>query len=83
MAENCVIASAELAAAIVANPSDYYVNVHTPAYPGGAIRGQLGDWPDDLGRRSSAHAGLRHLTLEPRPSPLGSAIPRGRRIPRR
>jgi len=43
MAENCVIASAELAAAIVANPSDYYVNVHTPAYPGGAIRGQLGD----------------------------------------
>ncbi len=43
MAENCVIASAELAAAIVANPSHYYVNVHTPTYPGGAIRGQLGD----------------------------------------
>jgi hypothetical protein len=42
-AEHCVVTTATLAAAIVATPSSYYVNVHTTAYPGGAIRGQLGD----------------------------------------
>lgn len=26
---------------ILANPEDYYVNVHTAEYPGGAVRGQL------------------------------------------
>ncbi|MEO5678986.1 MAG: CHRD domain-containing protein [Acidimicrobiales bacterium] len=26
---------------ILANPADYYVNVHNASYPGGAIRGQL------------------------------------------
>ena len=31
-----------LGAAICANPSHYYVNYHTTAFPGGAIRGQLG-----------------------------------------
>lgn len=29
------------AAEILANPSDYYVNVHNEQFPGGAIRGQL------------------------------------------
>jgi hypothetical protein len=32
----------ELAAAILADPSNYYVNVHTTVCPGGAARGQLG-----------------------------------------
>lgn len=31
----------ELAADLIANPSSYYVNVHTTQFPGGAIRGQL------------------------------------------
>jgi hypothetical protein len=31
-----------LGAAICANPSNYYVNYHTTAFPGGAVRGQLG-----------------------------------------
>lgn len=32
----------ELAAALDANPDDYYVNVHNAEYPAGAVRGQLG-----------------------------------------
>lgn len=32
---------ASIVADILANPHDYYVNVHTGEYPGGAIRGQL------------------------------------------
>jgi hypothetical protein len=33
---------AALIADILANPENYYVNVHNTEYPGGAIRGQLG-----------------------------------------
>ena len=39
-AEGEDMTSAELAA-IVANPGAYYVNVHTPLFPGGEVRGQL------------------------------------------
>jgi hypothetical protein len=38
----CVAASPDLIAAIRANPENYYVNVHTPEFPEGAVRGQLG-----------------------------------------
>jgi hypothetical protein len=38
----CVSIDPQLLAAIVANPSNYYVNVHTTDFPAGAIRGQLG-----------------------------------------
>jgi len=37
----CQPIAADLAAALLANPGGYYVNVHTGAQPGGAIRGQL------------------------------------------
>ena len=37
----CVPVTAEVSAALLANPGGYYVNVHTRAFPGGAIRGQL------------------------------------------
>jgi hypothetical protein len=37
----CVKAKKSLLLAIMAKPSDYYVNVHTKKYPAGALRGQL------------------------------------------
>jgi hypothetical protein len=40
-ANTCVTATAALAGEIHANPAGFYVNIHTPAAPGGATRGQL------------------------------------------
>ena len=37
----CVDAPSSAIAQIIASPSDYYVNIHSNDYPGGAIRGQL------------------------------------------
>ena len=37
----CAEVTAELSAALLANPGGYYVNVHTRTFPAGAIRGQL------------------------------------------
>ena len=37
----CTPITAEVAAALLANPGGYYVNVHTRQFPAGAIRGQL------------------------------------------
>lgn len=37
----CVTAAPETLAAIIANPADYYANIHDATYPAGAIKGQL------------------------------------------
>ena len=42
MSEGCAPLAADALADMVAHPADYYVNVHTAAFPKGAMRGQLG-----------------------------------------
>jgi len=43
MSMGCVDAERDLVKRIGTNPTDYYVNVHNTEFPGGALRGQLGD----------------------------------------
>lgn len=50
---------AVIAADIVANPTTYYVNVHTSDFPGGAIRGQLAKGPAPAGGTHLLPAPLR------------------------
>jgi hypothetical protein len=40
-ASGCATADTAVVKDILANPANYYVNVHTAEFPGGAIRGQL------------------------------------------
>jgi CHRD domain-containing protein len=39
--QDCVKASKRLIKSIAGHPQRFYVNIHTPSFPGGAIRGQL------------------------------------------
>ena len=38
----CANATSQQLAALISKPSNYYYNVHNSAFPGGALRGQLG-----------------------------------------
>lgn len=40
--DECIAAEPSVLQPIVANPADFYVNVHTAEFPKGAVRGQLG-----------------------------------------
>jgi len=41
LSSGCVAVEPALAASIVGNPAGFYVNVHSEAYPAGAVRGKL------------------------------------------
>jgi len=41
-AAGCTHLDPDLLHALVATPGDFYIDVHNAAYPGGAVRGQLG-----------------------------------------
>jgi len=41
VSSGCATVSREFANELAADPADYYVNVHNPSFPGGAVRGQL------------------------------------------
>ena len=45
----CAAVTSDLVNAILANPSGYYVNVHTTDFPNGALRGQLSGSGDQCG----------------------------------
>ena len=48
----CATVSRALVAQILANRDEYYVNVHTTDFPGGAVRGQLTGTSDDNAGRT-------------------------------
>lgn len=39
--DTCITVDTAILDAVAASPGSYYVNVHTPTFPGGEVRGQL------------------------------------------
>jgi len=71
----CVTTARTLVAAILSKPAGYYVNVHTAAFPDGAVRGQL------TGTSTAAFGWSVAVTLKgtSEPSATGTAVVRIRK----
>lgn len=54
---SCATVSAAIAGQIAAAPAGYYFNVHSPAFPAGAIRGQLAAQASSVAAGSGGAAG--------------------------
>jgi hypothetical protein len=57
---------------LLANPSNYYVNVHTVEFPAGALRGQLGPAPQPIASFVTALAGTGEAPAAG--SPVGGGV---------
>ena len=76
----CVAAARTVVKGILASRANYYVNVHTAEFPGGAVRGQLGSSDATLGRTFTvAMAGRNEAPNAGDPDGAGTAIIRIRR----
>jgi hypothetical protein len=71
----CAAAKRSLVASMLAKPANFYVNVHTSEFPGGAVRGQL------TGTSSSSVGWVAALALKgtTEPNASGTAVIRIRR----
>jgi len=69
-AAGCAAVARALVAQILASPAGYYLNIHTAAFPGGAVRGQL------TGTSASAAGTVISLDLKgtSEPNASGSAV---------
>jgi hypothetical protein len=54
--QSCTASTPAIASAIIANPSNYYMIIHTMQYDAGAIRGQLTRAPDGVNAGSGGRA---------------------------
>jgi hypothetical protein len=74
LATGTVTTTEEIAAGLVANPSGYYVNVHTLEFPSGALRGQLGGSPQPAATFVTSLSGAGEAPAAGAPEGGGAAL---------